>query len=227
MSSMNPADTPGWGDRSGTAFADGVPAGAAERLGAPIEVATAGDHARAATKLFRGWRATFARVFEVEGERGLALRYSVVARYAAYLGVILACCGLAHFAFVGTTYSSAGIILLFCSTTMVVAAAAGTMFMPHRRDKVITDLRTFLFSGVLFPTAAESVFAWVLRTSSNGTDGFMGLLQTALPVMFMANTVIPALVFLKTVAGQRALERTQSSDAEMMATWTRQDDWQR
>lgn len=172
------------------------------------------------------WSGTLRNVRATEGPRGVAVRTSVGLRYGGYLLTILLCAGIAHASFAGTAWRLGGTLVLFSSALMVMTAAAGTVFMPHKRSEIVEDLRHFLFQLSILPASGIAAFDWVIRSYTQdprNQDNFLGLLQNSLPLMYAFTVFIPAIVFLKAVAGRRSLERSQQDDEEALNTWTRQD----
>jgi hypothetical protein len=172
------------------------------------------------------WRGTLRRARTAEGPRGVAIRTSVALRYVGYVFTILLGATLANAAFAGTAWRLAGTLVLFSSSLMCVTAAGGTLFMPHKRSEIIEDLRHFMFQLSLIPATGIAGFDWVVRSygaDPRNQDNFLGLLQNSLPLLYAFTVFIPAIVFVKAVAGRRHLERTQQDDEEAMNTWTRQD----
>jgi hypothetical protein len=49
----------------------------------------------------------------------------------------------------------------------------------------------------------------------------------ALPVVFLLTVVLPAFIFVKEIAGMRAIYRSTLDDQEAVTLWTRQDGLQR
>jgi hypothetical protein len=174
----------------------------------------------------RSWRATAARIRAVEGERGMAVRWSVGLRYLAYVGLIIACVAIATATFQGTAWAMGGTLMLFSAATMCVTAALGSLFMPQKRVEIGEELKHFLFQISVLPGTGIAVFIWVMNSYTADPahqDNFLGLLHNSLPILYAFTVFFPALVFIKAVAGRRTLDRTQQDDSELMATWTRQD----
>lgn len=208
-----------------TAQADG--AGFAHDTGAPDHRTFAGPDKRAGMQTtLQSWRRTWKRVGEIEGPRGKAIRLSVATRYVAYLLVVLGVAAIAHASFAGTAWRLSGTLVLFSAAAMTVTAALGTMLVPHKRDHIVEDYRHFLFQVSLLPSAGIAAFQWVLRLYTDNPmnqDNFLNLLNNSLPLLFAFTIFVPAIVFIKAVAGRRMLDRTQQDDEELMQTWTRQD----
>jgi hypothetical protein len=208
-----------------TARADG--AGWARDTGAVEHRTFAGPDKRAGMHTtLQSWRRTWRRVGEIEGKRGKAIRLSVAVRYVVYLLTVLAVAAVANASFGGTAWRLAGTLVLFSAAAMTVTAALGTMLVPHKRDDIVEDFRHFLFQVSLLPAAGIAVFQWVLRVYTDNPlnqDNFLNLLNNTLPLLFAFTVFVPAIVFIKAVAGRRMLDRTQQDDQELMQTWTRQD----
>lgn len=174
----------------------------------------------------QSWKQTWKRVGEVEGARGKAIRYSVAFKHAGYLLLIIICAAIANASFGGTAWRLAGTLVLFSGAAMTVTAALGMIFIPHKRTNIGEDYRHFLFQVSLFPATGIAVFQWVLKSytaNPQNQDNFLGLLTNTLPLLFAFTVFVPAIVFIKAVAGRRMLDRTQQDDQELMQTWTRQD----
>jgi hypothetical protein len=174
----------------------------------------------------RSWRQTAARVRAVEGERGMAVRWSVGLRYLAYVGLIITCVAVTNATFRGTAWSMGGTLMLFSAAVMCVTAALGSMFMPQKRVEIAEELKHFLFQISVLPGTGIAVFIWVMNgymSNPQNQDNFLGLLHNSLPILYAFTVFFPAIVFIKAVAGRRTLDRTQQDDSELMATWTRQD----
>jgi len=172
------------------------------------------------------WRHILRRARRAEGPRGVALRWSVLLRYVGYLCVIVLCSAVAHASFAGTPWRMGGTLVLFASACMAVTATLGTMFIPYKRTEIVEDFRHFLFQVSILPATGIAVFQWVMRAYTadpRNQDNFLGLLENALPMLFAFTVFVPAVVFVKAVAGRRMLDRSQQDDQELMETWTRQD----
>jgi hypothetical protein len=151
---------------------------------------------------------------------------AVLLRYLGYLVVIVLCSAVAHASFAGTPWRMGGTLVLFSSACMAVTAALGTMFIPHKRTEIVEDFRHFLFQVAILPATGIAAFQWVMRAYTadpRHQDNFLGLLQNSLPMLFAFSVFVPAVVFIKAVAGRRTLDRSQQDDQELMETWTRQD----
>jgi len=147
-------------------------------------------------------------------------------RYAGYLLTIIICAAVANASFAGTPWSMAGTLILFSAACMSVTAALGTLFIPQKRPEIVEEFRHFLFQISMLPATGIAVFQWVLKAYSadpRNQDNFLGLLHNALPLLFAFTVFVPAIVFVKAVAGRRMLDRSQQDDQELMETWTRQD----
>lgn len=172
------------------------------------------------------WRGTLRRARHSEGSRGVALRYSVGMRYVGYLVVIIICSAIANAAYSGTAWRMAGTLMLFTACAMSVTAALGAMFIPQKRSEIVEDFRHFLFQVAILPATGIAVFQWVMHAytaNPQNQDNFLGLLSNSLPLLFAFTCFVPAIVFVKAVAGRRLLDRSQQDDQELLQTWTRQD----
>jgi hypothetical protein len=205
-----PTDGAGWGPGTNSANNETV----RESIGKVSKVKSA------------SWRGTLSRVRRVEGSRGVAIRYSVGLRYVGYFLVIIACSVIGNASFSGTAWQMAGTLMLFSAAAMTLTATLGAMFIPQKRTEIVEDFRHFLFQIALLPATGIAIFQWVLSSYSEDPrhqDNFLGLLSNSLPLLFAFTVFVPAIVFVKAVAGRRMLDRTQQDDQELMQAWTRQD----
>lgn len=172
------------------------------------------------------WRTTIERVRRVEGPRGIAVRGSVAFKWATHVLWVVLSAAILHAAFSGTAYASMGTLLLFSAAVMAVTAALGTMFIPHKRPEIIEEFRHVLFHLCLAPAVSIAAFSWAmgsyLSDPRNG-DAAVNSIHGYMPLMCLFAVLGPALVLVKMVSGRRHLDRSSQDDAEMMATWTRQD----
>lgn len=172
------------------------------------------------------WRGTFRRARAAEGPRGIAVRWSVGLRYIGYMVTIIVCSAIGNAAFAGTAWHMAGSLMLFSAAVMTLTAALGCMFIPYKRTEIVEDFRHFLFQVSLLPATGLAVFQWVMiayNQDPRNADGFLSLLGNSLPLLYGFTVFVPAVVFVKAVAGRRALDRSQQDDQELLQTWTRQD----
>jgi hypothetical protein len=164
-------------------------------------------------------------VRRVEGPRGYSVRASVWFRYVGFMAAIIVCSALTEAVTAGIPNASKAGAWMFAScTVMSLTAAIGTMAFPANRLEVIEQWRHFLFGLCLFPGTGIAVFMWategLFRASS--TDAFAGLMSNALPILYFVTVVIPTLIFIKWVGGQRTIYRSRMDDQEMVSIWTRQ-----
>jgi hypothetical protein len=83
-----------------------------------------------------------------------------------------------------------------------------------------------MFGIVLFPGTLLALFLHVTK-SWWGQDSISSTLSMALPVVFLLTVVLPAFIFVKEIAGMRAIYRSTLDDQEAVTLWTRQDGLQR
>jgi hypothetical protein len=206
---------------------DGAPGGAADPT---LGLGTPANAFRGARKTFTGWSATMARVRRVEGPRGTAIRVTVVLRWLAHVFAVILAAGIMHAAFAETSFHAMGTLMMFSAAVMAVTGALGTMFIPTKRPEIIEEFRHCLFHLCLAPAVALAAFSWVLDSyigdARNG-DQALSSIGHYLPMLCAFTVLAPAVVFVKMVSGRRHLDRSAADDAEMMATWTRQDRWVR
>jgi hypothetical protein len=163
----------------------------------------------------------------VEGPRGLSIRATVILRYALYMLAIMICAGTTQ-GMLATMpeVSNGGMWMLFSATLTLFTAAAGCAFYVNQRKEIIEQCRHFLFGIMLFPGTGLAVLMWATRgvvTSSTSSSVLSSTFQNALPLVFFATVIIPALIFVKMIAGMRNLHRSRLDDQEAIALWTRQD----
>lgn len=166
------------------------------------------------------------RIMRNEGPRGRSTRAAVAFRYAAYLGTILVCVAATHAAFAAVPgAASGGWWMLASAAFQLIVAVAGTWFFPNKRPEIVEQARHYVFGMTVFPGTGVALFMWATRAMSdaNSTDIFVSSLNRALPYLYFLPVVLPAIIFVKTVAGLRTLNRVQLDDQELLATLTRND----
>jgi hypothetical protein len=168
------------------------------------------------------------RIHTFEGPRGYSARTAVYLRYAAYFLVIVMCSAVTHVAFshTGTFAVDGGFLMFLVSGMVLVAGAAGTMLYTNQRNELIEQVRHYLFGMMTFPGAAVSLVMWGSTGMVNpnvARDTFTNMLSFGLPMVFYCTVVIPAILFIKLLAGMRTLHRSTMDDQEMVNLWTRLD----
>lgn len=168
-------------------------------------------------------------VRRTEGERGIALRWSVGFRYGVYLlGILATAAIVGAYPALGTIASS---MVIISSVTIIVAAAIGTIVYPTERRSLVDQMRFFVFGTVCFPavvlgallTAVTSTgLAEGFATGTNSDSLIITITQNALPYLFWGTVVIPPFIFVKTVVGLHKLHRDRNDDEESVNQWTRQ-----
>ena len=166
-----------------------------------------------------------------EGPRGAATRSTVYLRHLGYFLTILLCSGITQACFAGVSGATSGgeWMLLSASFQLVVAAVGSFMFANHRVE-INHQVRSYVFGYTVLPGTGMAVFMWAARHLSSGptnSDVFINSLNSALPWLYFLPIIIPAVIFMKTVAGMRVLNRVQLDDQETMKTYTRNDGHQR
>ena len=215
MSRHSPFSRPG-------GFTDEVPAanGLHGHTGRPRNHALYG-HARQVTTRRR-----------VEGPRGAATRSSVVLRYASYLLVMVIATVVTGACFASVPgATTGGEWMLLSASFQLVTAAIGSFFLVQNRNEIIAQVRSYVFGYTVLPGTGIAIFMWAARHLAPGTaanpDVFVNSLNAALPWLYFLPIILPAVIFLKTVAGMRMIHREQLDDQEMMKVWTRNDHLQR
>jgi len=164
-------------------------------------------------------------ILRVEGPRGRSTRTAVIFRYIGFFAAIALCSAVAEAVTAGVPNASKAGAWMFAScTVMSLAAAVGTAAFPANRLEVLEQWRHFLFGLCLFPGTGIAIFIWATSGlfSSTSNDAFAGLMADALPILYFVTVVIPTLIFIKWVAGQRTIYRSRMDDQEMVEMWTRQ-----
>jgi hypothetical protein len=161
----------------------------------------------------------------VEGPRGYSARAAVWLRYLGFLAGIVLCSAITEVVTAGIPNAARAGAWMFAScTVMSLSAAVGTMAFPANRLEVLEQWRHFLFGISLLPGTGIAVFMWATEGlfKANSTDAFAGLMSNALPILYFITVVLPTLIFIKWVAGQRTIYRSRMDDQEMVSIWTRQ-----
>lgn len=215
----------GWAD--GTARDGYGPGGGYDNGAASIPHQSAPGVVARATK-------AVSRIRSFEGPRGYSTRVSVALRHFCYLLTIVTCSGLTHWAFQpNQTWRMGGKIMLFSCSFMLVTAAVGSLLYADQRHQVIEQCRHFVFGIVCLPGAALALFMRLVssaidKPSAEGDMFVQVLTGNGMPLMFIAIVIIPAFVYAKYVfGGIRSTNRAALSDEESMATYMRQDGFQR
>lgn len=163
-----------------------------------------------------------------EGQRGRSVRATIYLRHVTYLLVILICSGATQ-KMLSTTPSvnNGGMWMLFSATLILLTGAVGGLFYRNHRNEIIEQARHFLFGISLLPGTGIAVLMWatrgVMSSSAASSSVLTTAFQNALPLLFFATVIIPALIFVKVIAGMRNLHRSRLDDQEAMSLWTRQD----
>lgn len=160
-----------------------------------------------------------------EGLRGDAARLAVAVRYATYFAVVVASTVVAKASFAAVPGArSGGMWLLLSASFQLATAAAGTMFLANRRPEIVEQLKAYLFGYTLAPGVGVAVFMWAAsRITPSTQDRFLAALQAALPWIYFIPVVLPAVLFVKMVAGYRTVQRVEWDDEELMQILTRAD----
>lgn len=161
--------------------------------------------------------AAVADIRYAEGDRGIAARLGVLARYAAYL------LGMVLFSFAIGALPSTGKLssqLTLASVTLITASApAGIVFYPDKRNELVSQARFWIFGVVLFPALVLGALLGVvhlntpLSSAPHSDQVLVNLARGGIPYLFWATIVVPPFLFIKTIVGLRKLHR-DSRDAE-------------
>lgn len=166
-------------------------------------------------------------IIKNEGSRGYAVRSSVYAKYFAYFLTILICSAATN-ALTSTIplTTDAGVWMLVSATLILVTAAFSTMAYTNQRNEVIEQARHFVFGIVVFPGLGIAIFmrATAGAFTNINSNIFAGLMVNGLPLVYFATVVIPALIFVKMMAGLRHIHRSRMDDQEQASIWTRNSD---
>jgi hypothetical protein len=160
--------------------------------------------------------------------RGYSTRVAVYFRYAAYFLAVVVCSAISHAAFqTTTTWQAGGKMMFFSAALMTVTAALGTVMFTNYRNEIIRQFRHFVFGIAVFPGTGIALFLWAINTMldspTSNNDAFAAMLHNAVPIVYFCTVGIPALVFVKAVAGMRTINRSRLDDEETMRVYTRQD----
>lgn len=169
------------------------------------------------------------RIREFEGPRGMSARGTLLLRYVNYFLLTLLGCGLTGWATNGVKYAAGGgTFMLFSCATIAAVGAGSTLFYVNLRNEIVERVRHYIFGIILLP---GTLLAFVLRSLQEWewvNEGSLGTtLQAALPAIFLATVVLPAIVFVKEMVGIRTLHRSRLDDEEAVHLWTRHDGLQR
>jgi len=165
-----------------------------------------------------------------EGLRGVSVRATVYLRYLSYWFTIVASGAVAHYCFKSVPEATSGGIWLMASCAFqLVVAALGTMFAAHRRDEILEQMRGYVFGYTVAPGIGVAIFMWVARNmvSSGSEDMFIRTAVSALPWIYFIPVLVPAVIFLKMVAGFKTIDRIGLDDEEILKIYTRNDGLQR
>jgi hypothetical protein len=164
-----------------------------------------------------------------EGPRGHATRATVWMRYFAFFAEVMILSAVSSWFTSGiSTAAGAGKWMLIAATTMLVAGALGTIRHPNERNTIIKETRKYVLGFALRPGALLAGFLYATKgvfTDANN-DAFSGLLQNALPIVFFATIIIPAIIHIRFVFGIGHLNRSMDDNQSLVARYTRQDGMQ-
>jgi hypothetical protein len=171
------------------------------------------------------------RRFTFEGPRGLSTRATIWLRYASYLMVIVLASVITGACFASTPgAASGGQWMLLSAAFQLATAAVGSWFVPNHRPEIIQQVRAYVFGYTVLPGTGIAIFMWAaghMTSSANSPDVFITAMQSALPWIFFLPIILPAVIFVKSVAGMRVINREQLDDQELMRVYTRNDGHQR
>jgi hypothetical protein len=169
------------------------------------------------------------RRFTFEGPRGASTRASIWLRYCSYLLVIILSTVITGACFAAVPgASSGGQWLLLSAAFQLGTAAVGSWFVPNHRPEIIQQVRAYVFGYTVLPGTAIAIFMWAANHMAPATsDVFVSTMQSALPWIFFLPIILPAIIFIKSVAGMRVINREQLDDQEMMRVYSRIDGLQR
>jgi hypothetical protein len=121
--------------------------------------------------------------------------------------------------------------MLLSVTFQIVVASIGSWQYAAKRPEITQQLRSFVFGYTVFPGTGVAIFMWaaghISSTSTSGTDVFVSTLNNALPWIYFLPIILPTIIFVKSVAGMRSINREQMDDQETYATYSRNDGSQR
>lgn len=167
-----------------------------------------------------------------EGPLGVTNRAGIWVKYTMYWIAIAACAVFSHglLSAAGTT-SYGGELLWFVGALMSVIAAVASILQPVNRDEILHAFRHYTFGLCVIPATTIAAIIWALRgvisTATTNGDTMAGLLQFAIPTVFLCTLVIPPVVFVKLIAGFHTMNKSTMTDGELMAMVTRNDNLQR
>lgn len=167
------------------------------------------------------------RLLQFEGPRGYATRTAIYLRYLVFaLQLLIIPAVISRITARAPMASGDGVWMLFSVAVMLGAAAVGTMLHPTERHRILRDAKHFVMGIVVWPGFGLALFMWVTSSSSNGQvtgSVFSNLLSNAAPIMYFAIVFIPALVFVKLVAGSATISRSMEDTQVILNRITRQD----
>lgn len=169
------------------------------------------------------------RIRQFEGLRGYSSRATLAIKYINYFLLILLCCGLTGYLTKSVRFASGGgTFMLFSIAVITVTGAVATLFYVNLRNELVERVRHYVFGIVLIPGTLLAMTLRAFQEWEWANEGSLGgTLRGALPVVFLASVVLPAIVFVKEIVGIRTLHRSKLDDEESVQLWTRQDGLQR
>lgn len=193
----------------------------------PFSVA---PHTRRVTAVPGEIASAWRQATRTEGKTAAAARVAVAVKHVTYLLTTLLVVGAVDGLLTPYPDLSGGPILLLASMTVMFAAAAvGGMVNPQAREEIAELMRKSAFGYTLFPALLIAGLARSLDGLgvSADSDLFARTIHSAIPWLFIADVVFPALLFAKTIVGMRASTRNAMDVEEEVGIWTRQDGLQR
>lgn len=184
---------------------------------------------RPATSITERATRKVSRVRQFEGLRGYSSRVTLAVKYINYFLIVLLCCGLTGYLTKGVRFASGGgTFMLFSVTVITVSGAVATLFYVNLRNELVERIRHYIFGIILIPGTLLAMTLRAFQEWEWANEGSLGgTLRGALPVVFLASVVLPAIVFVKEIIGIRTLHRSKLDDEESVQLWTRQDGLQR
>jgi hypothetical protein len=169
------------------------------------------------------------RIRQFEGLRGYSSRVALAVKYVNYFLLVLLCCGLTGYLTKGVRFASGGgTFMLFSVAVITVSGAVATLFYVNLRNELVERIRHYVFGIILIPGTLLAMTLRAFQEWEWANEGSLGgTLRGALPVVFLASVVLPAIVFVKEIIGIRTLHRSKLDDEESVQLWTRQDGLQR
>lgn len=164
---------------------------------------------------------------KAEGPRGVSNRISIILKHFSYFFIIIIFSTFAQYLTNGIAHANdGGLFILYSASIVYIVGSIATVFYANLRKEIVERTKHYAFGIILFP---GTLIALLMKTSTAwlGSDTFGNTLGQALPVVFLATVIIPALVFVKEMAGIRTLYRTKLDDQEQVTLWTRNDGLQR